>query len=138
MKRLYEDNVFGRISDERFASMSADYEAEARKLKERLEMLDELLASYTKQNRDAKAFASLVAQYTDITCLTEELVHTLIEKVVVHKKEVIGGETMMRKIFTIASSERLAMKTERHSKHKKRAGTPKHWLPARNPKWGAQ
>lgn len=96
MKRLYEDNVFGRISDERFASMSADYEAETRKVKERLGMLDELLASYTRQNRDAKAFANLVAQYTDITCLTEELVHTLIEKVVVHEKEVIDGETVMR------------------------------------------
>ena len=65
-------------------------------MKERLGMLDELLASYTRQNRDAKAFASLVAQYTDITCLTEELVHTLIEKVVVHEKEVIDGETVMR------------------------------------------
>ena len=69
---------------------------ETRKLKERLGMLDELLASYTRQNRDAKAFASLVAQYTDITCLTEELAHTLIEKVAVHEKEVIDRETVMR------------------------------------------
>ena len=35
-------------------------------------------------------------QYTNITELTEELLHTLIEKVVVHEKEVIDGEPVMR------------------------------------------
>ena len=34
-KRLYEDSVTGRISDERFTELSADYEAEQRELKER-------------------------------------------------------------------------------------------------------
>ncbi len=34
-KRLYEDSVTGRISDERFAELSADYEAEQQELKER-------------------------------------------------------------------------------------------------------
>ena len=51
---------------------------------------------YAQQSRDAKEFAALVEQYTNITELTEELLHTLIEKVVVHEKEVIDGETMMR------------------------------------------
>ena len=45
---------------------------------------------------EAKEFVSLVEQYTNITELTEELLHTLIEKVVVHEKEVIDGETVMR------------------------------------------
>ena len=96
MKRLYEDNVFGRISDERFASLSADYEAESRKLKDRYNEIQSLLANYVQQSRDAKEFAALVEQYTNITELTEELLHTLIEKVVVHEKEVIDGETVMR------------------------------------------
>ena len=96
LKRLYEDNVFGRISDERFASMSADYEAESRKLKDRYNEIQALLANYARQSRDAKEFATLVEQYTNITELTEELLHTLIEKVVVHEKEVIDGETVMR------------------------------------------
>ena len=96
MKRLYEDNVFGRISDERFASMSADYEAESRKLKDRYNEVQSLLANYAQQSRDAKEFVSIVEQYTNITELTEELLHTLIEKVVVHEKEVIDGETVMR------------------------------------------
>ena len=96
LKRLYEDNVFGRISDERFASLSADYEAESRNLKDRYNEIQVLLASYARQSHDAKEFAALVEQYTDITELTEEFLHTLIEKVVVHEKEIIDGETMMR------------------------------------------
>ena len=96
LKRLYEDNVFGRISDERFASLSADYEAESRKLKDRYKEIQTLLDNYAQQSRDAKEFAALVEQYTNITELTEELLHTLIEKVVVHEKEVIDGETVMR------------------------------------------
>ena len=35
IKRLYEDNVNGKISDERFMELSADYEQEQRELKER-------------------------------------------------------------------------------------------------------
>ena len=88
--------MFGRISDERFASLSADYEAESRKLKDRYNEIQTLLANYAQQSRDAKEFADLVEQYTNITELTEELLHTLIEKVVVHEKEVIDGETVMR------------------------------------------
>ncbi len=88
--------MFGRISDERFASLSADYEAESRKLKDRYNEIQTLLANYAQQSRDAKEFADLVEHYTNITELTEELLHTLIEKVVVHEKEVIDGETVMR------------------------------------------
>ena len=88
--------MFGRISDERFASMSADYETESKKLKDRYNEIQALLANYARQSRDAKEFADLVEQYTNITELTEELLHTLIEKVVVHEKEVIDGETVMR------------------------------------------
>jgi hypothetical protein len=96
LKRLYEDNVFGKISDERYASMSADYEAEAKKRKERYDQLQDQLTGFQKKGRDAKAFAALVEQYTDLTDVTEELLHTLIDKVVVHEKEVVDGEIIMR------------------------------------------
>ena len=87
------DQCQRRISDERFASLSVDYEAESRKLKDRYNEIQTLLANYAQQSRDAKEFAALVEQYTNITELTKELLHTLIEKVIVHEKEVIDGET---------------------------------------------
>ena len=90
------DQCQRRISDERFASLSVDYEAESRKLKDRYNGIQTLLANYAQQSRDAKEFAALVEQYTNITELTKELLHTLIEKVIVHEKEVIDGETVIR------------------------------------------
>ena len=54
-----------------------------------------MLDTFTKQNHDAKRFAKLVETYTDITEVTEELLHTLAGKIVVHEKEVIDGEIIM-------------------------------------------
>ena len=96
MKRLYEDNVFGRIPDELFAEMSSDYQAESKALKERSQELNDRLAVFKRKSRDTKDFANLVRQYVDVTELTEELLHTLIERVVVHEKEVVDGEPIMR------------------------------------------
>jgi hypothetical protein len=96
LKRLYEDNIFGKISDERYTSMSSDYEAELKNLKERYYELQSMLTNYNKQSQDAKQFADLVEQYSNITELTEELLNTLIEKIVVHEKEVVDGEIIMR------------------------------------------
>ena len=96
LKKLYEDRVFGVISDERYAAMSADYEAEAVELKKRYAELQGLIDRFATRARNAKDFASLVEPYADITDLDEELVHTLIEKIVVHEKENDGDELTMR------------------------------------------
>lgn len=96
LKKLYEDRVFGIISDERYLAMSADFEAELRKVKDRYSELYSLLGTFTKQRHDVKEFAKLVEKYTNITDVTEELLHTLVDKIVVHEKEVINGEIVMR------------------------------------------
>lgn len=96
LKKLYEDRVFGIIPDERYLALSADYEEESKRVKERYYELQGLLDTFTKQNRDVKKFAKLVETYTDITEVTEELLHTLVDKIVVHEKEVIDGQIVMR------------------------------------------
>lgn len=96
LKKLYEDRVFGLISDERYLSMSADYEAETVRVKDRYYELQTLLDGFSKQSRDAQKFAKLVESYTDITEVTEELLHTLVDKIVVHEKEVVDGKIIMR------------------------------------------
>lgn len=96
LKKLYEDRVFGILSDERYMAMSADYEAEVKNVKDRFNELQSLLNTFKKQTHDAKKFARLVERYTNITKVTEELLHTLIDKIVVHEKEVVDGEVIMR------------------------------------------
>lgn len=96
LKKLYEDRVFGLISDERYLSMSADYEAEAVRMKDRYYELQTMLDGFSKQSRDAQKFDKLVESYTDITEVTEELLYTLVDKIVVHEKEVVDGKIIMR------------------------------------------
>ena len=97
LKKLYEDRVFGVISDDRYVAMSADYEAEQKKAKDRLRELQGQLDTFAKRTHDVKVFAALIEQYTDITELNEEMLHTLIDKIVVHEKELDDdGEVVMK------------------------------------------
>lgn len=96
LQRIYENHVFGRLSDERYAAMSANYEAEMTQMKTRYTEIQMQLSTYARKTRSAKVFADLVEQYTNITEVTAELLHTLIDKIVVHEKEVIDGQIIMR------------------------------------------
>lgn len=96
VQRIYEDNVFGRLSDDLYQTLSAKYEAETKELKTRAAEIQALLTEATTKTQGIQDFADLVAPYADITELDEELVHTLIEKIIVHEKEIIDGETVMR------------------------------------------
>ena len=95
-QRIYEDNVFGRLSYDLYQTLSAKYEAETKELKTRATEIQALLTEATTKTQGIQDFTALVAPYADITELDEELVHTLIEKIIVHEKEIIDGETVMR------------------------------------------
>ena len=84
-KRLYEDSVNGRISDERFAELSADYEAEQRQLKERAAELQGELAKAQEATVNAEKFMNIVRKYTSFEELTPTLLREFIEKIVVHE-----------------------------------------------------
>ena len=96
IRKLYEDSVFGRVSEERYATLSASYEDESKKLKDRYAELQDRIASYGRQSQSSEKFAELVSRYTDITELSEELLNTLVEKIAVHEKEIVNGEVLMR------------------------------------------
>ncbi len=69
-KRLYEDSVTGRISDERFTELSADYEAEQKELKERAARLREELSKAQEATANAEKFMNVVRRHTTIEELT--------------------------------------------------------------------
>ena len=84
-KRLYEDSVTGRISDERFSELSADYEAEQRELKERAAALREELSRVREAAENAEKFMNIVRKHTTIEELTPTLLREFVEKIVVHE-----------------------------------------------------
>ena len=88
--------MFGRVSEERYATLSASYEDESKKLKDRYAELQDRIVSYSRQSQSSEKFAELVSRYTDITELTEELLNTLVEKIAIHEREIVDGEALMR------------------------------------------
>ncbi len=84
LQSMYEDKVFKRISEERYSSMSSNFEKEETELKERYNEIKTKLSQYTQQNKSAKDFADLIEQYTPIKELDEILLNTLIKKIIVH------------------------------------------------------
>ena len=84
-KRLYEDSVTGRISDERFAELSADYEAEQRQLKERAAELQGELSKAQEATVNAGKFMNIVRRHISFEELTPTLLREFIEKIVVHE-----------------------------------------------------
>ena len=91
-KRLYEDSVTGRISDERFTELSADYEAEQKELKERAAKLREELSKVQEATENAEKFMNVVRRHTTIEELTPTLLREFVEKIVVHESVALDGK----------------------------------------------
>ena len=85
IKRLYEDNVNGKISDERFMELSADYEAEQAELKKRAAALQAELDKSQAATVNAEKFMGIVRKHLAFEELTPTLLREMIEKIVVHE-----------------------------------------------------
>ena len=96
LQKLYEDKVFGVISEERYISMSANMEKELSELKARLNELTAEISETEKCAENAVDFASLVRKFIGIRELDYEIAHLLIEKIYVHEREVIDGKSHIR------------------------------------------
>ena len=91
-KRLYEDSVTGRISDERFTELSADYEAEQRELKERAAAIQAELSKAQEATVNAEKFMNVVRRHTSFEELTPTLLREFVEKIVVHESVALDGK----------------------------------------------
>ena len=96
IQRLYEDNVEGKISDERFAKMSSNYEAEQEQLEARINELKDLLSAEKEESLNASHFLDLVRRYTDIRELDAEIIREFVEKIYVYKAERVDGHRVQR------------------------------------------
>ena len=90
--RLYEDNVLGRLSDERFTMMSAGYEEEQAKLKATVAELTTLIDGAEQKSSDVTAFLKVVHRYEHIETLTPEIMHELVAKIIVHEPDKSSGK----------------------------------------------
>jgi chromosome segregation ATPase len=87
ISKIYEDNVEGKISDERFATMLSGYETEQTDLKSRTAELQAIVNEATEQTENLEAFLRLVRSYKEVKELTAEIIHEFIDKVIVSEAQ---------------------------------------------------
>ena len=92
IQKLYEDNATGKISDERFATMSMSLENEQSELKDHIPILEDELENAKIKTEGLQRFIDKAKQVTRPNTLTPELVHEFIEKIVVSAPEYKDGK----------------------------------------------
>ena len=97
-KRLYEDNVLGRISDEQFRLLSADYTDEQKDLQERIPILEYEVEKLKSESVNTQKFLDIAYKYTDIRELTPEVLRTFISKIVIHELESKWSKTAEQQV----------------------------------------
>ena len=94
--RMYEDNIAGKIDDERFARMSRQYTLEQQELAEKAKELRAELDKAEDKAMTAELFIATVRKYTRAKKLTERMLNELIERIEVHQAEKVDGVQVQR------------------------------------------
>lgn len=92
LNKLYEDRALEKITEERYLSMNTNYENEYNELKERQNVLTQQIEKIEATECNAETFTNLIENYLNITELNARILNELIDKIVVHEKEIINGE----------------------------------------------
>lgn len=95
-ERIYEDNVSGKLSDDRFAKMSRRYEAEQKELSEKIKALRSDMDKLSSKTMTTDMFISTVRKYTRAKKLTPRMLNELIDRIEVHQAEKIDGEWVQK------------------------------------------
>ena len=87
---IYEDNISGKLTDERFRNLSFNYDKEQQELKQKIEQLKEKLNTTENKSENLNQFLINVKKYTEIKELSIEILNELIEKIVIHQSKKIN------------------------------------------------
>ena len=92
IQHIYEDNISGKITDDRFATLSINYEREQKDLKEKINELSTTIDKTNQEELDLTTFIDKVKKYTEIKELTPEIVNELIDKIYVYQQTKLNGK----------------------------------------------
>lgn len=90
LRKLYEHNALGRITDERYDELAASYENEQRQLKERIATLEASINSVAEDSANLERFISTLRYYINLEELTPEILHSFVDRIEVGEKVRVG------------------------------------------------
>ena len=91
-KKLYETYALGKISEERFETLSKEYEDEQKNLKTVIAEAEAEISVYERDTTNINGFMELVGKYTDFTELTNQMINEFVEKILVHAPDKSTGD----------------------------------------------
>ena len=94
IRKLYEDNVKGKMTDERFDFLAKSYETEQAELRAKTEELKKIITATEQDNDNLKKFLKIVEHYLCIEELTPEILHSFIDKIYIDEAEIFDGKKM--------------------------------------------
>ena len=89
--KIYEDNILGKLSDSRYATLDAQYEKEQSELTAEISALEKAVKSYETHEKDADRFIALIDKYENFDKLTIAMLNEFIEKILVHERDRKGS-----------------------------------------------
>lgn len=92
IQKVYEDNASGKLSDERYATLSLSYEEEQKTLKAAVPEMQAFLENETDKTESLQRFIQKVKQITELKVLTPELIHEFVDKIVVYAPRYLDGK----------------------------------------------
>lgn len=92
IQKIYEDNASGKLSDERYATLSLSYEEEQKTLKAAVPEMQAYLETETDKTESLQRFIQKVKQVTELKALTPELIHEFVDKIVVYAPRYLDGK----------------------------------------------
>jgi len=97
IKRLYEDNVTGKLTDERFIKLSRDYELEQNSLKSETEAMRQDVKQQEQKKGNIKSFIAATKKYTDLQALDATVLREFIDRIDISATNGRKGRTKAEK-----------------------------------------
>ncbi|MBR6798828.1 MAG: recombinase family protein [Firmicutes bacterium] len=95
-KRVYEDNAFGKLPDDRYEKLMQSYEAEQKEIDKTIEDLKANLAKTTRESEELRYLFDKLRDLSQVTELDPALVNTLIKRIEIHDSEKRDGKTYVK------------------------------------------
>ena len=152
IRKLYEDNVSGRLSDTLFEQMLRDFEAELSDLTEIVSQDQQELERISRETINAEKFLSLVRKYTDFSELTPAMINEFVEKILVHQAQgkgasriqeieiffnFVGKVDIPHKEVELTEEEKAAL-AEQERRRAKKAEYNRRYMEKKRRQWKAQ
>lgn len=113
ISRLYEDNIVGKLSDERFSKMSANYETEQKELVRTISLCEQELREADKAQVGLRMLLKGLREFTEVRELTPTIINTLIRRIEVHNNDKYDGHCHVKVDIYFTAAGMITLPTEK-------------------------